>query len=165
MHQCTLEEVNLVLWAQLPSTIKNLAKTELELELEPEPLSSPASTFYIPPWGQMTSTETTYVISVWHLHHPFKANISITNWNPLCHQEITTWHSDDIMNFWWESSHMHLFDWADEVTLSGKVDTLIFPFVHRKEMVVPNTHCDTLSQVPQSALTPSQPGYFLFKNM
>ena len=45
----------------------------------------------------MTSSKTPYVIGVWHPHHPFNANISVINQNPLHHQDITTWHSDDVI--------------------------------------------------------------------
>ena len=53
---------------------------------------------FIPPSrAQMMSSKTLYIISVWHPHHPFKANVSVVNENPLHHQDVTTWHSNNIM--------------------------------------------------------------------
>ena len=81
------------------SPMSSTFKDYLEPELETGPLTPLISCIYLlyPPQVQMMSSKTLYFISVWHLHHPFKANISVINWNPLHPQDITTWCSDDIM--------------------------------------------------------------------
>ena len=75
----------------------------------------------------MTSSKTPYITRTQHPCHPFKVDISVVNWNCLHHQDITIQHWWHHSLFWQESPHMHLINWAEEVTQSrhAKADALL----------------------------------------